>query len=132
MNVIRKWAVHSQGECLQDIHLRDYSVSGLCMNQIFLTEERYVQALCGSRDGRYISVNNIKRYMDIYLSLGRKEEKTKNSVMSSVGDMTRKQYEMLKNNEHIKHTVLEWNNGGHFTNPEERTAKGIEWLYMQR
>lgn len=81
---------------------------------------------------RYISTNNIKRYMNIYLSLGTKEEKTKNSVMSSVGDMTRKQYEIFKNNEYIKHTVLEWNNGGHFTNPEERIAKGIAWLYTQR
>lgn len=61
----------------------------------------------------------------IYLSLGDKEEKTKNRLMSDVGKNTRRVYELL--NKDIKCT-LEWNAGGHFAEPDIRIAKGIYWI----
>lgn len=64
----------------------------------------------------------------IYLSLGEKEEKTKNRVTSQVGDHIRRQDELLRRDEHVKACFLEWNPGNHFTDPEIRMAKGFAWL----
>lgn len=63
---------------------------------------------------------------NIYLSLGDKEEKTKNTIMSQVGNDIREGYEILKES-HINCT-LEWNQGNHFKEPELRMAKGFAWL----
>ena len=63
----------------------------------------------------------------IYLSLGDTEEKTKHQILSKIGDNIRKQYEILENSENMK-TVLEWNEGNHFKNPDIRTAKGFLWV----
>ena len=63
----------------------------------------------------------------IYLSLGDTEEKTKHQILSKIGDNIRKQHEILENSENVK-TVLEWNEGNHFQNPDIRTAKGFLWV----
>ena len=62
----------------------------------------------------------------IYLSLGNKEEKTRNSVMAQVGDCIREAYAWF-NEEGIQCT-LEWNQGGHFKEPHVRTAKAFAWI----
>lgn len=69
--------------------------------------------------------NNTPLSYTIYLSLGDTEEKTKNKVMSSVGDNIRKQEELLKNDN--INTILEWNKGGHFSNSDIRVAKAFAW-----
>lgn len=69
--------------------------------------------------------NNTPLSNTIYLSLGDTEEKTKNKVMSAVGDNIRKQEELLKNN-NIS-TILEWNKGGHFSDSDLRVAKAFVW-----
>ena len=69
--------------------------------------------------------NNMPLSNTIYLSLGDTEEKTKNKVMSAVGDNIRKQEELLKNN-NIS-TILEWNKGGHFSDSDIRVAKAFVW-----
>ncbi|MBR4554794.1 MAG: esterase [Ruminococcus sp.] len=61
----------------------------------------------------------------IYLSLGLKEEKTRNRVMATVGDNIRRQYELLLSQD-ISCTLV-WNEGNHFTVPALRTAKGFAW-----
>lgn len=67
----------------------------------------------------------------VYLSLGDKEEKTKNKLMATVGDNTRKVYAMLCENQQNVKGVLEWNQGGHFSEPDVRVAKGIYWILRQ-
>ena len=69
--------------------------------------------------------NNTPLSSTIYLSLGDTEEKTKNKVMSAVGDNIRKQEELLKNDN--INTILEWNKGGHFSNSDLRVAKAFVW-----
>ncbi len=56
----------------------------------------------------------------VYLSLGDKEERTKNPVMARVGENIRRQYELLQQSG-IK-THLEWNEGNHFVNADHRMA----------
>ena len=58
-----------------------------------------------------------------FLSLGDREEKTRNKVMATVGDRIKMQYDNLYND-----CVLEWNSGNHFVDPDKRAAKGFAWL----
>lgn len=62
----------------------------------------------------------------VYLSLGDKEEKTRNPLMAQVGNAIRKQEEILKGQG--VNTILEWNAGNHFVDSEKRMAKGFAWL----
>ncbi len=62
----------------------------------------------------------------IYLSLGDREAKTKNPVMATVEDKTQGISERYKAKGYD--VFFEMNQGGHFTDPALRTAKGIAWL----
>jgi len=62
----------------------------------------------------------------VYLSLGDKEAKTRNPVMSKVEDCILKTYGTLQKNG-IK-SILEWNEGNHFKDAEIRTAKAFGWM----
>ena len=64
----------------------------------------------------------------MYLSLGRKEEKTRNRKMAIVGDMTRWQYEQVQQNMNVHTCELTWHNGGHFTDVAHRIAQGFIWM----
>ena len=64
----------------------------------------------------------------VYLSLGRKEEKTRNRKMAIVGDMTRWQYEQVQQNMNVHTCELTWHNGGHFTDVAHRIAQGFIWM----
>lgn len=65
----------------------------------------------------------------VYLSLGDKEEKTRNPVMSTVGEKIREANKILEQQE-IK-TVFEWNQGNHFKDADIRTAKAFTWVMRQ-
>ena len=69
--------------------------------------------------------NNTPLCNTVYLSLGDTEEKTKNKVMSAVGDNIRKQEELLENDN--INAILEWNKGWHFSNSDLRVAKAFTW-----
>ena len=62
----------------------------------------------------------------IYLSLGDKEERTKNIVMAAVGDNIRTLHSRLA--ERGADCILEWNNGGHFKDADWRTARAFRWV----
>lgn len=62
----------------------------------------------------------------VYLSLGDREEKTKNPVMATVGDRIREAADVLKGQG--VNTILEWNRGNHFKDVVIRTAKAFAWL----
>ena len=61
----------------------------------------------------------------VYLSLGDKEEHTKNAVMAAVGDNIRALHRELAGCG--KDCTLELNSGGHFKNADLRTAKAFRW-----
>ena len=63
----------------------------------------------------------------VYLSLGDREEKTRNPVLSRVGDCVRGEYDLLKRQLGETNCALEWNIGGHFADADKRLAKGFVW-----
>lgn len=73
----------------------------------------------------YMKKNGI-RTGTVYLSLGDREEKTRNPVMATVGDRVREAHELLK--ECNVNCILEWNNGNHFKDADIRTAKAFAWV----
>jgi len=62
----------------------------------------------------------------VYLSLGDREERTRNVVMRTVGDRIREQYRVLQSRG--TRCKLDWNEGNHFKDPEIRIAAGFAWV----
>lgn len=69
--------------------------------------------------------HNIKS-SNVYLSLGDKEEKTRNPVMAEVGNKICDAHGLLKDNG--INCTLEWNEGNHFKDADLRTAKAFLWI----
>ena len=67
--------------------------------------------------------------VSVYLSLGDKEEKTRNPVMATVGSRIKEAHVLLK--ERGIHTILEWNQGNHFRDADIRTAKAFAWTIQE-
>ena len=62
----------------------------------------------------------------IYLSLGDREERTRNATMAAVGGNIRTMHHELVT--HGKDCALEWNSGGHFKDADLRTARAFRWV----
>ena len=62
----------------------------------------------------------------VYLSLGTREDSTRYEAMATSGESLRALNGKLSE-DGIPH-VLEWNPGGHFSDPTGRTARGFAWL----
>ena len=62
----------------------------------------------------------------IYLSLGDREERTKNPIMATVGDRIRNIHADLES-QRIS-CCLKWNEGNHFRDPDLRTAEAFAWV----
>lgn len=77
----------------------------------------------------YVKTHQLKEKTRIYFSLGKKEEKTRNAKMKTIGDCTRNLAAFYK--ERGYEVILEWNNGNHFSDVAERCAKGCLWLLKE-
>ncbi len=73
----------------------------------------------------YMKENEI-RTKSVYLSLGDREEKTRNPVMATVGEKIREAKALL--DEKGVDCTLEWNQGNHFKDADIRTAKAFAWV----
>jgi len=115
-------------------YLAGYSLSGLFALWAFLESDLFDGAASCSGSLwlpgwlEYLKKCEFNHDGIVYLSLGTKEEKTRNARMSAVGDNTRETADFLKQNPQIRKITLEWNNGGHFTEPVQRLVKGMLWL----
>ena len=61
----------------------------------------------------------------VYLSLGKKESRSKNPRMERVAECTEKAIEILRGQGN--QVFFEWNEGGHFHDMEARFVKAIAW-----
>lgn len=114
-----------------EVFLTGYSLAGLFSLWALYETDKFNGAVCCSSSlwfdkwDEYANLHRIKSPSTIYMSLGDREEKTKNKVMSKVGDRTRRQAEILKEDPNVEKLYFEWNEGGHFVEPLKRVAKGI-------
>ncbi len=69
-----------------------------------------------------------KKPEKVYFSLGDKEAKTRNQLLSSVETRTSQLYEKYRENG--INTVFEMNPGNHFKDADIRLAKGIAWVIL--
>lgn len=87
----------------REIYLIGYSLAGLFAlwtayeTDIFSAIASCSGSLWFEQWDEYVLHHQIKHESNIYLSLGGKEEKTKNPVMARVGDRTRTQEQILRN-----------------------------------
>lgn len=108
-----------------------YSLAGLFSLWAVYESRSFCGVICASGslwlDGweEYAAAHPLKVPAAVYLSLGTKEEKTRNRMMARVGDLTRKQEALLKEDMNAEYCTLEWNPGGHFADSVERLMKGI-------
>ena len=114
-----------------EVFLTGYSLAGLFSLWALYESDKFNGAVCCSsslwfdRWDEYVASHRIKAPSKIYMSLGDREEKTKNKIMAKVGDRTRRQAELLKADTNVEKLYFEWNEGGHFDEPLKRLAKGI-------
>jgi predicted alpha/beta superfamily hydrolase len=115
-------------------YLGGYSLAGLfslwagCQTDAFAGIAAASPSLWYPRFLDYLEANSMKADK-VYLSLGDREEKTRNPVMATVGDCVRAASEHFQREG--LHTTLEWNPGNHFKEPELRTAKAFAWLLQK-
>ena len=81
----------------------------------------WIDAWCGFSDAHAVCA----RY--VYLSLGDREEHSRNKAIAQVGNNVRWEHEHLKQVLGADNTTLEWNTGNHFADAARRTAKGFAW-----
>ena len=67
----------------------------------------------------------------VYLSLGDREEYTRNKTMARSGDRLRAEHARLQAQLGANRTTLVWEQGGHFNNPAGRMAKAFSWTIEQ-
>ena len=77
---------------------------------------------------QYMQEHDI-RTETVYLSLGDREERTRNPVMAKVGDCIREGHRLLM--QQSVRTTLEWNPGNHFRDSGIRMAKAFAWVMNQ-
>ena len=127
-------------ECLNelDIKIKNYTLAGYSLAGLFAIYSIYKTDIFSniiSCSGSlwypnfidYIKDNDMKIIPNkIYFSLGNKESKTRNELMSTVEEKTKhiKDYYQSKNIE----TIYEENEGNHFQDISLRIAKGIRWI----
>lgn len=66
----------------------------------------------------------------VYLSLGDREERTRNPVMATIGGRIRQLHAHLEMLPRIQ-TTLEWNKGNHFQHTGQRCAKAFVWCMSE-
>ena len=125
--------IHNSNNGKTNFYLGGYSLSGLFslwsayQTDVFRGIAAVSPSIWFPDWDNYMASHSIQT-PKVYLSLGNKEEKTKNKVMSKVGDNIRKQYEILCEDINEITCILEWNTGNHFVDSEIRMAKGFACL----
>ena len=112
-------------------HLGGYSLAGLFALWAAYQTDRFAGIAAASPSMWFPGFADYMREHElrsgrVYLSLGDREEKTRNPVMATVGERIREAHALLL--ERGVESTLEWNEGNHFANADLRTAKAFLWV----
>ncbi len=117
-----------------ELYVAGYSLAGLFSLWSLYESDVFDGAVCCSGSlwypgwKEYAAQSIFLKPVSVYISLGKKEENTKHPLMKTVGENTRLQYELLNQDENVKMLHMDLNEGGHFSNVEERIVMGIRWI----
>ncbi len=120
-------------ECVEKNDGRKYFLGGYSLAALFAlwagTKTDVFSAIAAASPSvwfpgftEYLGENEMKA-SSVYLSLGNREEKTKNSVMRNVGKCITECRDILLSQG--RRCILEWNEGNHFRDSDIRTAKAF-------
>lgn len=76
----------------------------------------------------YAAIHSLPHPCKVYLSLGGKENKTKDPILSTIGKCTKLQEQFLKKDPNTLRVLYEMNPGGHFADSAKRLAKGVKFM----
>ncbi len=134
LSLLTRSIIPSLGCSRAELFIGGYSLAGLfalwatCNTSIFRGVVAASPSVWFPGFADYVK-NNPVRTQAVYLSLGDREEKTRNPVMATVGNAIREVHETISG-QGVECT-LEWNEGNHFREPDLRTAKGFSWVLEQ-
>lgn len=110
-----------------------YSLAGLFAAYALIKSDIFCSAVCASPSMWYEGFTDFMALRSerlfgksLYLSVGKKEKRTKNRRMARVEDEIRKAYSIAE--DAGARTVFELNDGGHFADAALRLKKGFDWL----
>ena len=112
--------------------LGGYSLAGLFALWAACQTDRFAAVAAGSPslwagDWPAYAAHNPMMAKQVYLSLGDREEFTRNRAVAQVGNNVRAEYAHLAEQLGTDRCTLEWNPGNHFADGAIRTAKGFAW-----
>ncbi|MCQ2508290.1 MAG: alpha/beta hydrolase [Dorea sp.] len=116
------------------VYLMGYSLAGLFAMWVLYESACFDGAVCCSSSfwlegwQEYANVHKLRKHSVVYLSLGGKEEKTRNQRMAKVGDRTREMEKMLRADPLVERCTLVMNSGGHFADSAKRLVKGMQYV----
>ena len=116
-------------------HIGGYSLAGLFALWAAYQTDAFIGVVAASPSVWFPGFTDYMEEREIhsrsvYLSLGDKEEKTRNPVMATIGKRIQKAYSILT--QRGVACTLEWSAGNHFNDADLRTAKGFAWLLNGR
>jgi predicted alpha/beta superfamily hydrolase len=119
-------------------YIAGYSLAGLfalyalCETELFDGAASCSGSLWYPESREYFDAHPLKKESRVYLSLGDREERSRNPLWQKVGENTRHVKELFEHDTHVAECVMEMNEGGHFNDPEGRLAKGVRFLVKEQ
>lgn len=112
--------------------LGGYSLAGLFALWAACQTDRFAAVAAGSPslwagDWPAYTAHNPMMAKQVYLSLGDREERSRNKTFARVGDRIRDEYQRLQQQLGMENTSLVWEQGGHFADPAARMVRAFVW-----
>lgn len=112
--------------------LGGYSLAGLFALWAACQTDRFGAVVAGSPslwagDWPGYAAGHAMQARQVYLSLGDREERSRNKTFARVGDRIREEHRRLQQQLGEENTTLVWEEGGHFADPAARMARGFVW-----
>lgn len=131
-----KGSCRAATEGFAPIILGGYSLAGLFALWAACQTDRFGAVVAGSPslwagDWPGYAAGHAMQARQVYLSLGDREERSRNKFFARVGDRIREEHRRLQQQLGEENTTLVWEEGGHFADPAARMARGFVWCLSE-
>lgn len=131
-----KGSCRAATEGFAPVILGGYSLAGLFALWAACQTDRFGAVVAGSPslwagDWPGYALGHAMQARQVYLSLGDREERSRNKTFARVGDRIREEHRRLQQQLGEENTTLVWEEGGHFADPAARMARGFVWCLSE-